>query len=128
TALDVRRKRSRQKVREAGARRPSEAEGPGLITDEALHDGLAKVDDSSRILVVEHYFSRRPLRELAVERGCSEVAVWKRLQNARERLKKTLGSAALLDLDGMAKVSAPAGLLRKALGLKGGWAMAAKGA
>src|SRR5579862_5960572 len=38
TALDVRRKRNRQKIREAGARRPAETEGPRLPTDEALHD------------------------------------------------------------------------------------------
>ncbi|HVR85549.1 MAG TPA: sigma-70 family RNA polymerase sigma factor, partial [Planctomycetota bacterium] len=127
TALDVRRSRGRQRAREARVRRPSEPESARPTSDEALHEGLAGLDDSSRILIVEHYLSRRPLRELAMERGCSEVAVWKRLQGARERLKKTLGSAALLDLDAVTKVSAPAGLLRKALGLKGGMVMAAKG-
>jgi len=127
TALDVRRKRGRQRVREAKARRPSETETPQPERDVALHEGLAGLDDTSRMLVVEHYFSQRPLRELAAERGCSEVAVWKRIQSARERLKKTLGSAALSGLEGIAKVPAPTGLVRKALGLTGGSAMAVKG-
>jgi len=127
TALDVRRKRGRQRVREAKASRPCEAENPLPASAEALHEGLAGLDDTSRMLVVEHYFSRRPLRELAMERGCSETAVWKRIRSARERLKQTLGSVAISNLDGIAKVSAPAGLVRQVLGLKGGLAMAAKG-
>ncbi len=91
TALDVRRKRGRERVREARARRPSQAVSPQPESDEALHERLAGLDDSSRMLVVEHYL------------------------------------AALSSLEGIAKVSAPAGLVRKALGLKGGLAMAAKG-
>lgn len=126
TALDVKRKRGRQRVREARALRPSEAESSLPASDEALQEGLAGLDDTSRMLVLEHYFSRRPLRELAEERGCSEVAVWKRIQSARERLRKTLGRAALPVLGAMSKISLPAGLLRKALGLRGGLAMAAK--
>src|SRR5258708_35326189 len=88
TALDVRRKRGRERVREARARRPSQAVSPQPESDEALHEGLAGLDDSSRMLVVEHYFSRRPLRELAADRGCSEGAVGKRIQGARGRLKE----------------------------------------
>jgi len=91
---------------------------------EALHEGLAGLDDASRTLVVEHYFGQRPLRELAAERGCSEVAVWKRIQSARERLKKSLGSAVVSALDGIATVHAPAGLAKQAL-LRGGLTMAA---
>lgn len=126
TALDVKRKRGRQRVRDAGATRGSGAPAEPPEASEALHRGLAGLDDSSRTLVVEHYFARRPLRELAAERGCSEVAVWKRIQSAKERLKKSLGSAAVSVLEGITTVPAPAGLLQKALGLSGGLAMAMK--
>jgi len=124
TAMDVKRKRGRQRARDAGARPPGEAASPESA--EALHQGLAGLDDRSRELVVEHYFARRPLRELAAERGCSEVAVWKRIQSARERLKSALGSAALSALEGITLVQAPAGVMKQAL-LRGGWTMAVSG-
>src|SRR6185503_11666785 len=79
---------------------------------EALYRGLDRLDESTRMLVVEHYLAQRPLRELADERGCSEVAVWKRIRGAREQLRRTIGSEAMSALDG-----AP----------KGGLAMAVKG-
>jgi RNA polymerase sigma-70 factor (ECF subfamily) len=124
TALDLKRQRGRRQVREAGARR--DAETAPQEAHDALHEGLARLDDTTRQLVVEHYFARRPLRELAAERGCSEVAVWKRIQGARERLRQTLGSAALSALDGIDPLRAPAGLAKKAL-LQGGLTMAASG-
>ncbi len=123
TALDVKRKRARQRVREAASVRAPVAAPEAA---EALHEGLAGLDDASRTLVVEHYFGRRPLRELAAERGCSEVAVWKRIQHARERLKQSLGSAALSALEGIGTIRAPSGLLSKAL-LRGGMTMATAG-
>ena len=121
TALDLKRQRGRRRIREARAVPASAAETSEPA--EALHQGLAGLDDTSRTLVVEHYFGRRPLRELAAERGVSEVAVWKRLSSARERLKKVLGSASVAALDGIVKVSAPAGMVPKALGIAGGPAM-----
>jgi len=124
TALDFKRKRGRQQVRERAAQRPGETTAEAADASDALHRGLAGLDDTSRQLVVEHYFARRPLRELAAERGCSEVAVWKRIQNARERLKKSLGSAVVSALEGIGTVRAPAGLLKQAL-LRGGLTMAA---
>ncbi|HVE42060.1 MAG TPA: sigma-70 family RNA polymerase sigma factor [Planctomycetota bacterium] len=123
TALDVKRKRGRQHVREAASGRAPVA-APDAA--EALHEGLAALDDTSRALVVEHYFGQRPLRELAAERGCSEVAVWKRIQHARERLKQSLGSAVVSALEGIGTIHAPSGLLSKAL-LRGGMTMAASG-
>jgi RNA polymerase sigma-70 factor (ECF subfamily) len=121
TALDVKRKRGRQRARDAASGR---APAAAPESAEALHEGLAGLDDASRALVVEHYFGQRPLRELAAERGCSEVAVWKRIQSARERLKRSLGSAVVSALDDIGVIQAPGRLLGKAL-LRGGLTMAA---
>src|SRR5262245_3666877 len=62
TALDLKRKRGRQQVRDDRARRI--ADGPRSSDFDALHQGLAGLDDSSRQLVVEHYLGRRTLRDL----------------------------------------------------------------
>jgi RNA polymerase sigma-70 factor (ECF subfamily) len=121
TALDLKRQRGRRRVRDAASVRTPVRAAPESA--EALYEGLSGLDDASRALLVEHYFGRRPLRELAAERGCSEVAVWKRIQGARERLKKSLGSAALSALDGIGMVQAPGRLLGNAL-LRGGLTMA----
>jgi len=110
TALDAKRRRGRRKVREAAAGRVARPEPDA--DHEALYFGLDRLDESTRMLVVEHYFAERPLRELAEDRGCSEVAVWKRIRGAREQLRRTIGSAAVSALDGASK---------------GGWAMAVKG-
>jgi len=110
TALDAKRRRGRRKVREAAAGRAARPD-PGA-DHEALYCGLDRLDESTRMLVVEHYLAQRPLRELADERGCSEVAVWKRIRSAREELRRTIGSAGMSALDGAAN---------------GGLAMAVKG-
>jgi RNA polymerase sigma-70 factor (ECF subfamily) len=125
TALDVKRRRGRQRDREAVARRVDEA--PASPGSEELHRGLAALDDSSRQLVVDHYLGRRTLRELAAERGVSEVSVWKRIEGARERLRKTLGAAPVAALEKAAAVRAPAGLLKHTL-IQGGFLVAASGA
>jgi RNA polymerase sigma-70 factor (ECF subfamily) len=127
TALDFRRRRSRRRAREAAARRPGESRTPPEST-EALYQSLASLDDASRRLVVEYYFGRRTLRELAADEGCSEVAVWKRIQSSRERLRKELGSVAVLSLEGIGMLRAPAGLFRKVLPMKGGAIMMISGA
>src|SRR5687767_10677776 len=126
TALDAKRRRGRRKAREAAATPASRPAADADASREALQQGLAGLDETSRMLVVEHYLAQRPLRELADERGCSEVAVWKRIRNARERLRQTLGSAAMAALEGAAKVRAPASVIQ-AVAIQGGVMMAAKG-
>ncbi|MBI3857118.1 MAG: sigma-70 family RNA polymerase sigma factor [Planctomycetes bacterium] len=119
TALDLKRKRGRQRRREAAAGPPAESDPAAVEAQEALHRGLAGLDEASRMLVVEHYLARRPLRELAEERGCSAVAVWKRIRQARERLRRVIGPAAMTALE------VPSGFLRGFL-IQGGLAMTAK--
>jgi len=118
TSLDFRRRRDRHRAR-LGRVEVAPGETATAPPDvEALQRGLAGLDETSRDLVVEHYLARRPLRELAEERGCSSVAVWKRIRNARERLKATIGSAAMLALEAGGKVPAAAGLFGGILGTK----------
>jgi RNA polymerase sigma-70 factor (ECF subfamily) len=127
TALDLKRKRGRRRIREAHSRGRPESKETQEQT-EALFQGLAGLDDPSRRLMIEHYLEKRPLREMAAQQGCSEVAVWKRLQAARERLRKEIGSQALFLLDAAVRVRAPGGLVQKACALKGGMAMSIPGA
>ena len=126
TALDVRRKRRRRAdhERRGAAMRVQETDQDELR--EGLFDALAELDDESRSLVIQHYLERRTLDELAQELGCTNVAVWKRLQKSKERLRKCLvgvGLGALvvgLDTALAAAESAPApgGLLNEAVKAK----------
>ena len=100
TALDLRRKRGRERAREAQARTPFVRGNSSDDVSESLYAGLDRLDDDSRALIVEHYLAERSLRDLAAERGCSRVSLWKRLRNVRNRLRSTIGSAAMATLEG----------------------------
>jgi RNA polymerase sigma factor (sigma-70 family) len=113
TALDLRRKRGRERVRETRARATFVACNPSDDLNESLYAGLARLDDDSRALMVEHYLAERSLRDLAVERGCSRVSVWKRLRNVRKRLRSMIGSGAMAALE----ARGGAGVLGKFIGL-----------
>ncbi len=95
TALDFRRKRGRERAREARAAAGAAARRPSDDLSESVYEGLARLDDDSRALVVEHYLGGRSMRDLAAERGCSRISIWKRLRNVRKRLQSTVGSAAV---------------------------------
>lgn len=118
-ALDLKKKERRRTAHE---RRTAEMpDAPTLTPDqvEAVHAEIARLEDDLRTIVVEHYFEKRPLKDLASEQAVSEVAVWKRLQKAKERLRQSLAatgfSAALLGLDSLLEalepVRAPKGLV-----------------
>lgn len=97
TALDHRRRRGRARLRDTQAAAIAATETAPEVTD-TLAEGLERLDEPSRALIVEHYLAGRTLRELAAERGCSEVAVWKRLRSVRDRLKTSIGGAAMAAL------------------------------
>jgi RNA polymerase sigma factor (sigma-70 family) len=122
-ALDLKKKARRRAEHE---RRIAEMhQAPALTSDqvEAVHAEIARLDDDLQRVVVEHYFEKRPLRDLAAEQAVSEVAIWKRLQKAKERLRASLAStgfaAALLGLDALLEalepVRAPEGLVGEGL-------------
>jgi RNA polymerase sigma-70 factor (ECF subfamily) len=89
----------------------------------ALHEHVARLDDELQNLVVDYYFGDKNLERLAAERGCSTVTVWKRLEKAKEALRKSLVGAGLAGLaslagstlEAMTPVPAPDSLLTPAL-------------
>ena len=109
TALDIRRKRKVRRNREAQA--PAASGEPDRDeTTLAVHQGIARLPDDDRWVLVEHFFNRKTLRELATSSCCSEVAVWKRIERAKERLRGALslagGAVAVSVLEG-ARAAAP---------------------
>ena len=66
----------------------------------ALFAGLASLDDPSRGLLLDHYFEGATLDALASREGVSPQAVSKRLDRAREELRRKLpASLAAIDLN-----------------------------
>src|SRR5262245_19319578 len=135
TALNFRKRRATRLAYEKRRALLEETARPSEDAVESLQEALASLDDSSRSLVIQHFFERRTLEELAQANRCAVVTVWKRLDKAKAELGRMLQrigiGAAMPDvtriLQSIEPVRAPAGLIRKALGLKGGLAMAAKG-
>lgn len=89
-ALDVRRSSRRRLEHERTAAHGCAS--PALETEDAIQEALATLDDDLRCLLVGHFYERRTLRELAWQEGCSVVAIWKRIEKAKKRLKQSLGS------------------------------------
>jgi RNA polymerase sigma-70 factor (ECF subfamily) len=124
-SLDLKKTAKRRREREARVALMAESKHPPISDEaaDAVQVHVAQLDDELRSLVVEHYFDQKPLGELAGERGVSTVAVWKKLERAREQLRETLTRAgyasALPGLDGffasMKPVAAPKGLLTEAI-------------
>jgi hypothetical protein len=56
----------------------------------ALFEAMDGLDDRERGLLLEHYFEKVALPELGARRGVSAVTIWKRIDRAREKLKKSL--------------------------------------
>lgn len=122
TALDLRRKRERRRLRDASLSLPAPAAEPSI----ELHQALAELDDDTRYMLLEHYYEGRPLRMLATEAGVSEAAISKRIEKGRERLKARLGAAAFGLLGVGALSVAPDGLAAKALATLEGTALMKK--
>src|SRR5207249_2863935 len=88
-----------------------------------IHEHIASLRDDLRTLVVDHFFERKSLPELAGERRCSTVAVWKKLERAKQSLRESMTkagiSAGALFLDGFLEslrpVAPPDGLITPAI-------------
>ena len=139
--------KERRATRLAVALRRSEMNSPGSpegrndIREEILK-ALAQLDDRSRALVIEHYLEKRTLQELGHREGVSAVAVWKRIEKAKDRLRRMLvgtGCVVLAPnmtqaLESVTPVTAPADLLghsilaKAALVAAGGITVGAKSA
>ncbi|MBV8882337.1 MAG: sigma-70 family RNA polymerase sigma factor, partial [Planctomycetaceae bacterium] len=125
TALDFKRGEGRRMAHEERSARPTDPAGnPATETAlDVLHEHMARLDDPSRCLLSDHYYGGRPLAELADRMGCSTVAVWKKLEKARDALRKSMTLAGFgafatgleSTLGAIETVSAPAGLLTPAV-------------
>lgn len=56
----------------------------------ALFEAMDRLGDAERALLLEHYFDKVSLADLGARRGVSAVAIWKRVDWAREKLKRML--------------------------------------
>jgi RNA polymerase sigma-70 factor, ECF subfamily len=93
TALDHRRRRSRRARHEqARAAMTRDTRDPGR---DAVHEALSKLDDDDRCLLVEKYFEGATLETIGAREGVSASAVGKRVDRAKERLKRHIGQAGL---------------------------------
>jgi hypothetical protein len=66
---------------------------PSQVPDEvreAIHEAMAALDDESRELVIEHYFEKESLDAMGLRRGLTGTAIWKRIENAKRRLREAL--------------------------------------
>jgi RNA polymerase sigma factor (sigma-70 family) len=119
TALDAMRRRRIRERHEGRVERQGERSGDERI--EALYAALADLPDEDRRILVEHFIQEKTLREMAGPKECSEVAVWKRIERAKRRLREALaltgaGAAiALLPSEGFGATSVPAGLVKGGL-------------
>lgn len=99
-SLDLRRKQLRRHGHEsklpAGSGETNGDHDPG---DEErrllLLRAIEKLADSDRTLLLQHYFEATPLSALALRHACSKVAIWKKLERIRHRLKESLNGIGL---------------------------------
>ena len=90
-ALEAARKASRRRTHES---RAAMENPPGKPLDEesrrSLFEAIARLDEGPRSLVLDHYFEGETLESLGSREGVSAQAVSKRLDRAREELKRAL--------------------------------------
>lgn len=132
TAVDHARRRATRRRIEEG----SVPMSPAPLTDEqrdAIHEAMAALPDDDRLILVEHYFEKVPIVELGRREGVSDVAMGKRIEKAREKLKRGLAGAGILlgatqvshALESVTAATAPSGLVGSAIAA-GGIAMGIK--
>jgi RNA polymerase sigma-70 factor (ECF subfamily) len=95
-ALEAARKASRRRTHES---RAAMKDPPGEPLDEAsrgaLFEAIARLDDGPRSLLLDHYFEGETVEALGSRDGVSAQAVSKRLERAREDLRRALPASAL---------------------------------
>lgn len=99
-ALDLyraRKARNAHEARGADMRTHVHRDSPGDNLG-PLHQEIARLDDDTREILVEHYFEGKSLEEIAQMRACSRTAVWKKLEKARQSLKLALQGAGCVGL------------------------------
>jgi RNA polymerase sigma-70 factor (ECF subfamily) len=123
TALNHKRaKASREDLARRRAAMTSREVRPDNSASEVM-EALGLVDDVARSLILDHYFEKATLEEMARREGLSVAGIWKRIEQAKGRLKRALigaGFAATASnlthaLEAVSPVKAPAGLIGSAI-------------
>lgn len=142
TALNHKKSRfARAELARRSAAMPTR-EGRSIPDEDASEviDAIARLDDESRCLILEHYFEKISLEDLAKRERLSVTGIWKRLERAKGMLRQALigagftisASSVTHALEAVAPVSAPAHLIagtvisKAALVAAGGLAVASK--
>jgi len=96
-ALTLRRETRRRKHREErrAAMNPTAAAPAADDVRDAVHDALARLDDDNRAIIVEHYFEKATLDDIGSRHGISGPAAWKRIEHAKEKMRRALTGAGL---------------------------------
>jgi RNA polymerase sigma factor (sigma-70 family) len=92
-ALNFRKQRARRIARDNRRALMNDVEYVPNDAREAIYEAIGDLDDDARCLIVQHFLEGRSLEEIARERGCSAVAVWKRIERAKGSIKGTLLAA-----------------------------------
>ena len=137
SALEAARKAARRRAHEA--RTPMKEPPPAPLDEEsrrALFEAVERLDDRTRDVLLDHYVEGETLESIGARAGVTPQAVSKRLERAKEELKKALPAVLLAWpefgrlFDRSAIVSPPdlvsGHVLAKVATLGGGAAMAAK--
>src|SRR5258708_907892 len=93
TALDARTQRARRAIHENRKALLRDTEYAQNDLRDSVVEAVAGLDDEACCLIVQHFFEARSLGELAGERGVSKMAVWKRIERAKDALGRSLQGA-----------------------------------
>lgn len=135
SSLNLKQARARrvELARKLAASPPTEGAPMDAEERAALMRAIGGLEDETRCLLMEHYFDKLTLEEIGQRAGISSVAAWKRLDRAKEHLRKSLQGAGFAvaaagvvhSLESLTPVVAPAGLIGKAV-VAGGIAVGTK--
>jgi RNA polymerase sigma-70 factor (ECF subfamily) len=93
-ALEAARKAARRRAHETRAAMQQLVPTPlDAATRLALFEAIAALGEGPRNLVLDHYFEGESLESIGQREGCSAPAVCKKLDDARESLRRRLGAS-----------------------------------
>lgn len=95
-ALESIRKAARRQARESRAAMTVPMEPLDEESRRALFEGIAGLDDAARTLLLDHYFEGETLESIAARERVSSQAVSKRIEKAREELRRVIPASLMI--------------------------------